>query len=397
MQASKDREYYDFNTIQTEYGDLLKSAIIFGANASGKTNLIKALDYMGAIVLSKSDYQSDFIKNTPYFYLNDNAAKKPITFEVEFLQDGLVFTYGFEIKNNEINNEYLYRKNKKKTLLFTRSSPDFHDISLSKDMDNVKNFLKNTRRDNLFLHWAIWGNNDIAMKVYNWFSRLEIYSSDEISNILTSTVVYLEENKEGKDNLLDLLQKADIDILDFELEKKHNGSKAPLDQLSTRKEKQKGTADFMAIRACYNDNKEPVNQVRFNINMESAGTKKLFELAGPLLLALEKGKVILIDEIDTNLHPLLVRNLVMMFNSVSKNPNNAQLICNTHSTLLLEEEIRRDQVYFTEKDEYGASSLYSLADFKGVKKDSKLLKRYLLGVFGAIPDLQEFYIGKRHN
>ena len=93
--------------------------------------------------------------------------------------------------------------------------------------------------------------------------------------------------------------------------------------------------------------------------------------------------IVLIDEIDARLHPSLVRHLVMMFNSLSQNPNNAQLICNTHDVTLLDEDIRRDQIYFLEKDEYGVSKLYSLCDFKGIRKDSKILKQYLLGVYGA--------------
>jgi AAA15 family ATPase/GTPase len=103
----------------------------------------------------------------------------------------------------------------------------------------------------------------------------------------------------------------------------------------------------------------------------------------------------IVDEIDSRLHPMLVKFLVMMFNSISKNPKNAQLICTTHNVLLLDEEIRRDQIYFTEKDEYGVSTLYSLTDFKGVRKESKLLKQYLLGAFGATPKIRDFFAIKK--
>ena len=127
----------------------------------------------------------------------------------------------------------------------------------------------------------------------------------------------------------------------------------------------------------------------FGFELESAGTKKLFEIAGPIISAINNGSVVLIDEIDARLHPSLVRQLVMMFNSLSQNPNNAQLICNTHDVTLLDEDIRRDQIYFLEKDEYGVSKLYSLCDFKGIRKDSKILKQYLLGVYGALPNIKD--------
>jgi len=144
----------------------------------------------------------------------------------------------------------------------------------------------------------------------------------------------------------------------------------------------------------YNKNWEKVGVITTPVLFESAGTKKLFEIAGPIIKALEQGNVIFIDEIDSRLHPTLVRFLVMMFNSISKNPKNAQLICNTHDVLLLDEDIRRDQIYFTEKDEYSVSKLYSLTDFIGVRKESKLLKQYLLGMFGATPKLKDYFLIK---
>ena len=129
---------------------------------------------------------------------------------------------------------------------------------------------------------------------------------------------------------------------------------------------------------------------------ESAGTLTLLEQSGSILDALENGNVILIDDFDAYLHPMLVRYIVEHFNSIDKNPNNAQLICNTHDVLLLEEKIRRDQIYFAEKDSFGRSSIYTLTDFKGIRKESSLLKKYLLGVFGATPKLTDYLTQIRH-
>ena len=389
MRATADSEYREFNTIKTEYGDLLKNAVIFGANASGKTNLISALNYMRAIIISDPKPQSEIIRMYTRFAFKENSINIPRTFEVEFIEDGIVFVYGFELLHNEVNKEYLYKKTKRRKALYTRSSPDFNDIVLSKEMNNVKNFTKNTRRDNLFLYWAVWGNNELAMIVGRWFFKLEIFKTEDTQSILTSTIDYIEGNKDGKDNVLDFLQKADFNIINFDIDTKQE-SPANGNNFS------KWSVNLKTYRYCYGDDKEPSEIICFPISLESAGTKKMFEIAGPILKALENGSVIFIDEIDTGLHPLLVRELVMMFNSISKNTNNAQLVCNTHDILLLDEEIRRDQIYFTEKDEHNLSRLYSLSDFKNVQKDSKLLKRYLFGLFGATPKLKEFYIGKKY-
>jgi len=390
MKATPDNEFRAFNTIKTDYGDLLKSAIIFGANASGKTNMIKALDFMREVLLSDPISQKRLFETKNNFVFADNSKNTPRAFEVEFIQDGIILTYGFELLNNEVNKEYLYKKTKRKTPLFTRSSPEPQDIAVSKDMDNVKKFIENTRRDHLFLHWAILGNNDFARKVEQWFSKLVINCADYKKQI--STLDYLESSKESKDKVLDLLQKADINILDFDIKTREQTSFDTYHENGTPT----NSINLITSRYCFSDLKDPVDITKLPSTQESEGVKKVFEMAGPILEALEKGKVIFIDEIDTKLHLLLVKHLVMMFNSISKNPNNAQLICNTHNTLLLDEDIRRDQFYFTEKDEFGASGLFSLADIKGVRKDSNYMKQYLLGVFGAIPTLRKSYIQKKY-
>ena len=194
--------------------------------------------------------------------------------------------------------------------------------------------------------------------------------------------------------MLNLLQTADINILDFdvELSEKNEQNKfmnKALKKSYAEKMLPLRTVSLMMKHNLYNKDWEKTAIISTPILFESAGTKKLFEIAGPIIKALEQGNVVFIDEIDTRLHPMLVRSLVMMFNSIGKNPKNAQLICNTHDVLLLDEDIRRDQIYFTEKDEYGVSKLYSLTDFKGVRKESKLLKQYLLGAFGATPKLKD--------
>ena len=341
--------------------------------------------------------QSWMIANVNTFLYSSASTETPSVFEVEFIADGLVFEYGFELLNGEVSKEYLSKKTKRKTSVFTRISPDFKDISLSKEMDNVKELAKNTRRDNLFLYWASGGNNELAMAVSQWFENIQVFDTDDIDYLLSGTVEYLEENSGRKDKMLDLLQKADVNILDFDIElQEDNEQKRFVNKVLKKSYAEKipmlKKVSLRTKRYLYDENWEQTGFVHTSIYFESAGTKKLFEIAGPIIRALENGNVVFIDEIDSKLHPMLVRFLILMFNSISNNPKNAQLICNTHDALLLDEDIRRDQIYFTEKDEYGVSNLYSLADFKGVRKESKLLKQYLIGVFGATPRLQKYLV-----
>ena len=396
MRSSGDKKFCDLNTFPAVGGDLTKSALVFGANASGKTNFIRAMAYMKNIALADLNLQSKMISAALPFMFSKDSEQVPSSFEVAFIANGVQYEYGFELLGGEVQKEYLYRKERRKTEVFSRTSPKFEDIKLSKYMENVKDLVKNTRRNNLFLYWANGGNNEIAMDVCRWFESIQIFDADDTRSGLAATISYLEEDKGGKPNVLNLFQKADSTILDFAYEliedTEHSEfinkvfKKSYASQIPPTK-----SIDLQIKRRLYDKGWKPIGNVETGMDFESAGTKKLFEVVGPIVKALESGSVVFVDEIDAKLHPMLVRFLVMLFNSIDKNPNNAQLICNTHNALLLEEDLRRDQIYFVEKNECGVSELYALTDFKGVRKDSKLLKQYLVGAFGATPKLQNYF------
>lgn len=400
MKTTSDKNLLDLNTVETEYGRLIKSALVFGANGSGKSNFIKAFCYMKNVILADFRVQSKMIANINNFRYFKASNEVPSSFELEIIvKGGLIYQYGFEVLKGEVVKEYLYKKTKRKTTVFTRTSPDFNDISLSTDMANIKELTKNTRRDNLFLYWANGGNNEIAMSICRWFESVQTFDADDIGYLLSATIDFLEKDKDGKGNVLNLFQRADINIIDFDYEIIEEDSQNRLWHEVLKKGYAEKILPMQAVsldtkHRFYDENRDQLGLISTPIQYESAGTKKLFEIAGPIIKALKDGSVVFIDEIDSRLHPMLVRMLVMMFNSINENPNNAQLICNTHDVLLLEEEIRRDQIYFTEKDEYGVSRIYSLADFKGVRKNSKLLRLYLLGAFGATPKHQGSFMAK---
>lgn len=395
--SGNDSRYKELNTFSTPHGELLKSCFMYGANGSGKTNFIDALAFMKYIVTSELDVQSRIISKPNYFLFNNASKDKPTSFSIAFIVDGTLYDYGFSVLNNKIINEYLDKKDKRTVNVFTRSGSNFETIKInSKEFKNVEHVIKNTREDVLFLSWANFCNNEMAMKIYKWFDSIQIFDADDTHQLLSVTVNYMEEHENVKKDIVDLMNKLGIPIDDFEIEITDSQMSETLMAALKKSYKEKFKSimnvkniDLKIKQKVYDKDWDNYTMSDFGFELESAGTKKLFEIAGPIISAINNGSVVLIDELDARLHPALVRHLVMMFNSLSHNPNNAQLICNTHDVTLLDEDIRRDQIYFLEKDEYGVSKLYSLCDFRGIRKDSKILKQYLLGVYGALPNIKD--------
>jgi AAA15 family ATPase/GTPase len=359
MIATSDKDHREFNVIPAEHDDLLKNVLIYGANASGKSNLIHAMQFMMKMIVSSIDVQTEHIKTCRPFSFRADKVSHPTKFEISFLLDHVVYDYGFDILQNRISREYLYKKAKRRTLVFERTAPGYESIKLTPDMEDVEPMKKNVRGDVLFLSWAAYANNALAMKIIDWISN--------------SFIIFGEGNRAEPDKNIvseftkSFVRKADGDILDMEFQ-----SDGIL--VSSHKEYSKDWKTSQTVWAKF-------------AGLSSDGTKRMFDLSHTFAKALEYSAVIVIDEIDLHLHPALVRHLISLINSIEHNPNHAQLICTTHDVMLLDVDIRRDQIWFVEKDEHSVSSLYSLSDFKDVRKNSDILKRYLLGVYGAVPDL----------
>ncbi|MBC8630498.1 ATP-binding protein [[Eubacterium] tenue] len=399
MEASKIKDYDDINTIKTIQGKILKSAFIYGPNGGGKSNLVKSMQYMKSLVLG-SVVEPRFIRVNEPFKFNINSKNLPTTFEASFIIDEILYTYGFDVYKNTISKEWLYKKQKRETLLFERTSSNYEDIKLNSDFKGAEEIKKHTRKDALFLTTAGMLNISKANEIINWFSRLNILMNSN-SNYNHSTVEYIEENPEIKNIILDYLRKADtgIDGIDYDIEYLNIDENEREELLNNFRNSnnniniENAEIDIQAKRVeintkhnVYDDEKKVIEEVQLPFEKyQSEGTKKLFNLLGPILKSLYEGEVLVIDEIDSKLHPSIVRFIIAMFNSIDKNRKNGQLICNTHDVMLLQEDLRRDQIWFVEKNEYGESELYSLSDFKGVRKNDSILKKYLLGVYGAVP------------
>ncbi|MGB0879250.1 MAG: AAA family ATPase [Polaribacter sp.] len=382
---------------------LLKSAVIYGANASGKSKLLEAFTFMKNYVInsSKEGQKGDKIDVDP-FRLHSETEKQSSEFEIIFVYKKVLYRYGFEVTKKSVISEWLFYKPKTKEIeLFYRDNNNFdtHSRNFSKGKTVIKEGLV---RDNaLLLSVAAQFNDKISINVIDWFKRLKTLSGLNESGYQGYTMNKTEDPTH-KAKILNLLKVADLGIKDIHLQKL-DIDKLPNDLPKHIKEKilkeikeenVQYASDVLTIHKKYNSNGNSINNVSFSLNNdESSGTRKFFALTGPILDVIENGYTLVIDELDSKLHSNLVCKIVSLFNSKELNTKNAQLIFNTHDTNLLSTGLfRRDQIWFTDKNKYGEAKLYSLADFKSdeVKKNEPFEENYIRGKYGAVPFLGFF-------
>lgn len=389
------------NVIHTEgQPDLLTSAAIYGANASGKSNLISALTFMQEFVQkSARETKSTGGINVQPFRLNTATVDQSSRFEVVFIQGGVRYRYGFEVTTERVVAEWLYHAPAtRESYLFTR---DGDTISLSRSFVEGRKLQAQTRPNALFLSVVAQFNGPTAQAILDWFYSVEVSKGDSILTdalFQANTTRRFTTARRQAEAIRRLVCRLDLGIADLRVEKvpRQNlvvpdSTPDPLAEWLNELWNKLGNEQSVlhTVHAVYDDDGQPVGEVAFKLDDdESQGTKKLFALAGPLLGALEEGGVVVIDEFDARLHPLMTHELVRLFNDRETNRHGAQLIFNTQDTNLLDNELfRRDQIWFVEKDRYGASRLYSLAEFKGVRNDLSFERGYIEGRFGAIPYL----------
>ncbi len=381
----------------------LKSAVIYGANASGKSKFLEAIAFMRHFVMnsSKESQKGESIEVDP-FRLNKETESEPSEFEIVFVHKDELFRYGFEATKEKVVSEWLFHRPKTKEIeLFYRDGSQFetHERKFTKGSMVVKEGLV---RDNaLLVSVAAQFNEKSAINVIEWFKALKfLYGLNEMG--YQGFTMSKTESPAQKIKILELLKAADFGIQDIKLQKVDidklpKGMSNDMREAILRKIKEENAsfvADVLMIHKKYDSNKQIVDHVEFSIDEdESSGTRKFFALIGPILDVIENGYTLVVDELDSKLHPNLVCKIVALFNSKEFNTKNAQLIFNTHDTNLLSSGLfRRDQIWFTNKDRYGEAKLYSLADFKSneVKKNEPFEDNYIRGKYGAIPYLGFF-------
>jgi len=376
---------------------LLTSAAIYGANASGKSNIVNALAFMRQFVLSsaKETQVGESIGVEP-FRLSTETENEPSFFEVVFLVDGIQYRYGFEVNYTQIVSEWLFSvpRTKEAALFIRETSKIKPSIKYFKEGKGLE---EKTRSNALFLSVVAQFNGEISTLILKWFRRLGIVSGLDDTFYRAYTIKQVIEGK-YKSEIIYLVKSLDLDINDIEglkLDKDQLQLPSNIpDEIRSLLQKSIQNQELLTVRTKHpklNAEGQQVGSVIFDMDEnESHGTQKAFYLAGPIIDVLSQGKVLIIDEMEARLHPLVTQELIRLFNSTETNPKRAQLIFTTHDTNLLSNKLfRRDQIWFIEKDNFCASHLYSLAEIKlddaKVRNDASFEDDYLKGRYGAIP------------
>jgi uncharacterized protein len=379
--------------------DLLRVAAIYGANASGKTNVLKALAFIRQAVRNSQRTWEPNAKIYIDRFRLDGSQLRPASFEVEFLIRQVRYRYGFVLDADQILEERLFAYPQgKQQLWFERQTTN--RFSFGRTLLGENRAIENlTRPNSLFLSAAAQNNHEMLLPVYNWFvNGVKFVDSPRGPNPEANTSELCNDEKYSK-LLAKLLLSADLGITGVKLVQEEH-PKEMAEKLSKLIAFLRETFPIDYEPTLESLSKAPVllhrgnehQPVEFPIMEESAGTVAYFWLLGPAIKTLEFGGVLLVDELDASLHPLLALSLVKLFNEKASNPHGAQLIFNTHDTNLLDNSIlRRDQIWFTEKDPVGATHLYPLSDFV-TRRNESLKRGYLQGRYGAIPFLGDGHL-----
>jgi hypothetical protein len=375
MLASNDSEHPEHLISSKKKESYLKSAVIYGANASGKSNVLNAFWFMVNYVLTSHEKQLNRLTERVPFKFDPNTPQLPSSFEVIFTVGDVRYAYGFSVTDKEVVEEYLYYyPNGRQALIFERKNTKEYRFTIDADLQNT---LKDrTSANKLYLSTASNWSYEKVIPVFEWFASCSILTKNSVADAYGVDAEQLKDDN-YRSVIASMLKVADFGIQSLQV-REPDSPFGVLKKLDT----------YGNVDAVHSIRDENGNAVSYTLNMseESDGTNSYFKLAGVVKKVLDQGSLLVADEMDAHLHPLLTKHLVSLFNSAAYNPHGAQLVFTSHNTNLLDLDIlRRDQIWFTEKDENTASTdLFSLYDFS-VRKDAKVEKGYLIGRYGAIP------------
>jgi len=391
-------EMIDENNLITDskYKDVsfLKSKAIYGANASGKSNIVKA--FVAFIRIIKQSVKDEEILNiVEPFRLSTETENEPSFFQLIFWVDNIRYRYGFELDEKKIFAEWLYAKPGERELpFFIRDNQEIIEIdktNFSEGNKLVSLFDENANKNEIFRENSLFLSSISSLG----FGKLSKELVDNIASVfvinglghrgLYSYAGDSLNDEKRKKYIIDFLKYGDTGIEDIDTFDVPSESENKKDSENEKKKKL-----VVSTRKKYNENLEFKGEEPFPFSMmESEGTLKLFELSPFVFEALKENRPLIIDEFDARFHPLLTKKIIELFNS--KQNSSSQIIFITHDTNLLSADfLRRDQIEFVEKDKYGASHLYSLVQFKGIRNTASFEKDYINGKYGAIPFLGDF-------
>lgn len=387
------------NYFRVQDRSILNTSVIYGSNASGKSGFLRAIQALEFIVLNSADFKLD--KNIPPyepFLLDEDNVNQPVRFEIEFLAGELVYEYMVAFSKKEIEFEELsYFKGNYRSLLYSREKG--RDIKFGDSYRGAKKTIERmTLANQLFLSKAVENNVEILTDVYRFFNHtLRVYPileglAEEDLKRLYARRLAEDGSSSFSRKFNSLICALDTGISEVSAEETNEDmfrfpDNIPVDVKETFLNRYK--YDIKTYHKVFKKGRV-VNQKAFDVEDESAGTKNLFALGGIIIEALELGHVLVVDELEKNLHPDITSFLIKLFQRPDINRNNAQLLFATHDVSQLSHDIfRRDQVWFVEKDEYGASSMFRCSDIEGVRADTPLDKWYMAGRLGATPVIKD--------
>ena len=405
--SSKDSKNFAnnlFNTGNKSAPELLKSSAIYGANASGKTNLIRAMHEFNAVAFGVNDDEDGIFDGTkkrvrgasiPYqpFILDKESRNKPTEFEIDFIADDKNrYVYEFSFDAKKIHHEKLRKfiKNKEE-LIYKISNKKTFKAEFGKGFEGDKNktldILQNTE-NNLFLPLNVnEDGNKFLNPIYDWIGE-KLFIESGLHDNFSRTISWILKDKKNKEKLLNLLKEIDVGIEDLEISFIERKIPQSIEQdLQIPEEVKKRLRKFPIVKFISKIAKTPLQR-----NQISDGTRSMFGSASVIFPILESGGVLFFDELDNKLHPEILIKLVRMFHDPKINKGNGQIVFTLHNDILLEKDyeiFRRDQVWFASRDyKTGASQYYSLVEFPDVKPRDNIVDRYRDYAFGARPILK---------
>jgi len=411
LKSPADYPEVDTNNISEDGGmRLLKTIGVYGANASGKSNIIRALEYFLQAIRNEASSESNLSNLCDPFLYQEDAFNTESFFQIILFVNNKKYRYGFTVKRNftelksseNTNQEIIVNEatekfeNKSKEIvvsewLFGTKEKNMVELFTRTGIDIKKEKLPNNDkipalpyRHTLFLtHSAAFDSTGESETIRNYLSGWTLSSLTNGIEPFRWNAMLLLEKENKKTDFLNLLSSFNLKYDDIKLEKD-----------STKPEQTILPQDKIFMMKSYNNKNNAPIEVKLNLrDNESEGTKKLFDIAGLLLRAFNMpvSAFIILDEIDSNFHPSLLIKLIGLFNNPIINKSKSQLLFTSHDTNLMSPSImRRDQFYFTEKREDNSTRLYSLADLKGIRNDADFAKQYLAGFYGALPMLENY-------
>lgn len=374
---------------------ILRSAVIYGPNASGKSTFLNALNYLRSVVAeSAAVLQPGQVYNVMPFKLDAATAQEPTSFEITFLMDGVRHQYSFAMTQNRIVSESLlvYRSNKPQEWFSRQTNADgeSYDYKFSTHLAGPRKLWQESTRSNaLFLSTAAQLNSDLLSPIFSWITQSIVFlpASAQLNLELTTALLATEQ---GRLTIRDFLMQADISIAAVQAIPRKGFRQQVVFGASGVSHASREESEFLVPQFLHTT---PSGSASFELHDESQGTQRLYGLIAPVLDVLKSGRILVVDELDSSLHTLLVRRLIQMFHDPKLNTANAQLIFSTHDTSLLDHTLfRRDQIWFTEKDASQATKLYPLTDF-GPRKQEAWERGYLMGRYGAVPFFSQSTLG----